>query len=270
MSMLYENSIDGFWPYIYARHMTKRTNDTSYTQITSDNEKFVRICLTAIPDGVSLSTNEAMIALDVPYRFYILSDNVLSIHDLELLDRFYGDTGYPLYSLDFQLPIATIVMDTPKRNFYMTQNGEIASNKSEFIEYRHLQHRNKPTNIVYDLETKKILPLALPKNSAMIVLIMPQNFIKTGDREGYFICDDTNLIVRIYSRYILSANTIEEDLGVVSVITTEDKRLINTVIRFFSKLNLHHIQTWQNNQIVAVDQYITAIVGNVSNLQIES
>lgn len=231
-------------------------------QMTLNGTEYINVIVTGIPDGVSPLTNEALIPKDSIFRLYIFSEKPLTEEYLQTLDSFYGKVAYP----NLTVALATAVIPNyPKQNFYMCTGPP--SMLSEFTEYRYLQQRHSISNIAFDADSNSVYRLVMPERT-LLVLIMPENFIKTGQKTGYFRFDN-NIIVRVYSKYFLSSKyTDDNDIGEVTVFTMDNKKVVNIIRKFFSRLNLHKL-TWNNSDhIYGYDNYLTAIVGNTSNVLI--
>lgn len=255
---LYRNNAN-IGNYYYPREY--QTDDISATrEMTLDGNDYINVRITGIPDGVSPLANEAIVSTDCIYRLYIFAEQPLNETVLQALDKFYGKKAYPIIMTD---TVCGVIDSIPKNNFYMCKGTP--SNISEYTEYRYLQQRHMLTNIVFDSETNSVYRLVLPERP-QLVLIMPNNFVRTGLKKGYFRFDN-NLIVRIYSKYILSsALTEDSDVYEMTVFDIADTKLRSTIEGFFGRLGLHKIATNVNDQLYAYDKYITAIVGNASNL----
>lgn len=229
-------------------------------QITLDGNEYINVRITGIPDGVSPLANEAIVSKDCIYRLYIFADQPLNDSFLQTLDKFYGKTAYPLITAELS---CGIIDGFPKNNFYMCSGTP--SNVTEFAEYRYLQHRHMISNIAFSTDTNSVYRLVLPERP-QLVLIMPSNFIKTGLKKGYFRFDN-NIIVRIFSKFMLSAVLSDEsDTFEMTVFDVTDEKLRTTVESFFGRLGLHKISTNASDHIYAYDNYLTAIVGNVANI----
>lgn len=229
-------------------------------QVTVNGVDYINVIITGIPDGVSPDANEAVIKRQTPRRLYILSDQPLDYADIEVIDGFYGKRSFPM-------PTATAICAQlsayPRNNFYSVDGPPSVT--SRFIEYRYVQRRHQPANIAWDTSTGNLYRLVLPSNSAMLVLVMPENFVRTSLKRGYFRLDN-DLIVRVYSRFVLSAATLEPDNELISVINTDDTRLMSVIRAFFARLGMHKIVSTSVNQIYAYDRYLTLAVGSISNI----
>ena len=182
---------------------------------------------------------------------------------LETIDRFYGKEPYPILYCDAPVNILTNNDDIPKENFYLS-NG-VPSSLTTFVEYRYLAQRHLKTNIAFDVQTNTVYRLVLPEKT-MIVIIMPENFIRTGLKTGYFKFEN-NLIVRVYSSYMLSsANYIPKDTYEISVYNNSNVRVRSAIEQLFARFNLHKIVMKRPNQIYAYDKYMTMVVGSISNI----
>lgn len=245
--------------YYYPREF-ETDNSSLSRQITVDGNEYINVQITGIPDGISPLANEAIVSTECIYRLYIFADQPLNETFLQTLDKFYGKTPYPFITAD---SIYGVVDGIPKNNFYLCTNTP--SNINNFTEYRYLQHRHMISNIVFNIETNSVYRLVLPEHP-QLVLIMPSNFVRTGVKKGYFRFDN-NLIVQIYSKYILSSTLNDDsDTYEMTIFDVDDKKLRAVVEGFFGRLGLHKISTTATDHIYAYDNYITAVVGNASNI----
>lgn len=231
-------------------------------QLTIDNTNFITITITGIPDCVSPNANEALIPRGQLKRLYIFSDVQLDDTTLVQLDGFYGKIPYPMFKTIY--PMARI--DTlPRMNFYMLDNMGPLSTTTRFVEYRHLLQRHIISNIAYDQNNGDVYNLVLPERPLMVI-IMPCNFIRTGNKQGYFHFDN-NIIVRVFSRVLLSSNQYtEDDNGEITLFSADNLKIKSIISRFFNRLGIHKITSNDDNQIYGYDKYLTFVVGKVSNV----
>jgi len=257
---IYNNFINiGF--YKYPREYT--TNIKYETkQLLLNGRNLVNITITHIPEGVSPLANEAVIEENTPKRLHIYSDAPISESQLLELDRLYGRSRFPLQTMNYAIGQQ---ITYPRNNFYLSSDNEVPNSTTTFTEYRYLQKRNIKSNILYNNKTKQVYSLVLPERT-MLVIIMPANFVRTGLKSGYFNFDG-NLIVRCYSRYILSSELYNsQDTGEVTVFNTRNKRLTNSIKSFFIRLGFHNVQSISDNHIFTFDKYLTFIVGSLNNV----
>lgn len=189
------------------------SNYNDSTRVTN----IANIAVTGVPDGVSPLANQALIPTGTIRRLYVFSDAELDTKHLEMIDTFYGKQPYPNFKCDILRKASTLSV-YPKHNFYMRNNadaeltGLLYNNTMDsgcptmscsYIEYRYLQQRHMLANIYFNPYTGSVFRLVLPTRP-LLCIIMPQNFIRTGPKQGYFRFEN-NLIVRVYSRYLLSS-----------------------------------------------------------------
>lgn len=252
--------------YRYARPFeTDITFDSK--QVTINGVDYVNVVITGIPDGVSPDANEAVIKRRTPRRLYILSDRPLDRADIEVIDGFYGKRPFPMPSAITVCGNVT-ARSQPRNNFYsmVAMDGGRPNAAARFVEYRYVQRRHQPANLAWDSTTGDVYRLVLPsKPAVMLVLVMPENFVRTSLRRGYFRLDN-DLIVRVYSRFVLSAANFEPDNELISVINTDDTRLMSVIRAFFARLGMHKILTTAVNQIYSYDRYLTLVVGSIANI----
>lgn len=261
--------------YVYPRAKTTE-HEGQYKRLTIDGNNYLDVWITGVPDGVSPAANEARVKKGEPRRLYVYSDQPLDDSYLETVDSFYGTSSYPM--LELTEKCGNLPNGPPRENnFYVASTGygkEAAFVSpprvdANFEEYRYLRKRHQTcTSICYDPVTGDVFRLCLPKRSAMLVLYMPPDFIRTGPKRGYFLFDSLNLIVRVYSKYPLLANTIEVDNNLVSEVSVANIRQTNLIKNIFVSLGFHNIYTPSSSQIVAKDKYLTAVVGNISDLHL--
>lgn len=279
---LYKNAYNTS-KFAYARSYTTSITTGEYRQMmTGDDEErpqLVDIYIVGVADGVSPKVHETMIPVGTPRRLYIFSDSQLDEKTLSAVDSYYKEHKYPLLSLI--TPCAQLDRDrVPMQNFYTAFAGPDSQDEIEaavfcrqdamFVEYRYVQQRHTVANIYYDEFTNKVYRLALPADSAMLVLIMPYNFVRTGLKQGYFLFDNIDLMVRVYSKHLLSASQTSENASEVLVndICTGNRRIMDIVRTFYSRMGVHNVYTPSDNQIVGYDKYLTLVVGDVSNINV--
>lgn len=244
--------------YHYPREFsTNVKNDNK--EMTTDGIEYINITITGIPDGVPVLANEALVDTNSVRRLYIFSDTQLSDQYLTTVDEFYGKTPYPIVVCS--MPNVTLE-SVPKNNFYLTDGPP--SSISEFVEYRYLNQRHLLTNIAFDATTNSIYKLILPKNP-LIVIIMPNNFIRTALKTGYFKFDN-NLIIRIYSQYMLSSTFSDEDEHNITLFDVNNIKLKSAIEKIFAKFGMHKIVSNRDNQIYGYDKFMTMVVGRTSNI----
>lgn len=279
---LYKNAYN-MSKYAYARPYTTSITVAEYRQMMTggDEERpqFVDIYIVGVADGVSPKVHETMIPVGTPRRLYIFSDTPLDEKTLSAVDSYYKGHRYPLLSLITscaQLDGSRV----PMQNFYTAYADRGSEDEIEaavfrrqdamFVEYRYAQQRHTVANIYYDEFTNKVYRLALPADNAMLVLIMPYNFVRTGLKQGYFLFDNIDLIVRVYSKHLLSANQTSDNASEVLVndICTGNRRIMDIIRTFYSRMGVHNVYTPSDNQIVGYDKYLTLVVGDVSNINV--
>lgn len=227
--------------------------------LTLDGIQFTNITITGIPEGVSPLANEALIESGTPRRLYIISNTPLDTQYLDTIDKFYGKTPYPIR---YCRAANTYLKSYPKNNFYMSDG--VPSLVSNFVEYRYLNERHLISNIAYDPNTSAVYKLVLPERP-LLVIIMPSNFLRTGLKTGYFRFEN-NLIIRVYSKYILSSNEFVDDSNEITSFTVDNLKLKTTIEQFFGRLGMHKIISNSDNQIYAYDKFMTLVAGSVANI----
>lgn len=255
--------------YVYPRSFKSQVK-LDFKTVTANNKLF-KIIAVGIPDGISYITNQAVVDSHEPNRLFILSNDPLSEQTLDLLDKHYHDkTGYyPI--LEMTLPVGILSEYLPQCNFYMPIDGSSPVKTSSinilslFVEYRYLQKQHQPANIMYDVASGNIFRFVPPDGDYMMALIMPENFIRTGAKQGYF--NFNNIIIRIYSDIYLSASNFEEEVAPQKTdLSISNIPLYKTITGFFNRIGINYIYTPSDSQIVGVGRYFRAIVGNATNI----
>lgn len=244
--------------YYYPReYQTDVTFDRK--NLTLDGVVYTDITITGIPDGVSPLANEALIDRNAKRRLYIFSDTPLDDNYLQTIDKFYGKVPYK--NLKCLFPNTTLD-SYPRNNFYMTT--DTPSMISDYVEYRYLQHRHIMSNICYNASTNEVYKMILPERP-LLVIIMPANFIRTGLKKGYFRFDN-NLIVRVYSKFILSSPQYEDDTNEITMFNVHNKQLKTVVKKLFARFGMHRLVSNAENQLYSYDKFMTMVVGSVANI----
>lgn len=269
---LYHNPYADF-QYRYPRPYSTKLPDTGVTKsITSDGVAYKNVQVIGVPDGVSPLTNVTLIPGDVKRRLIVYSDSLLIDSELEVLDESYKSEEYPV--LYFTVPVNVDASIPTSTNFivveddlYQTAKSTVPSTMSRYTEYAYFSKRHQPANVLYD-PTGGNLFRFVPDVRSRLVIVMPRNFIRTGMFTGYFLLSESNLIVRVYSRHVLSAEKNGFDPGVYSLISTNDLKQMTLFRSIFSKLGMHRISSLNPDQIYAHDAFMTIVVGNIANINL--
>lgn len=236
--------------------------ETPCTNLIDDTKQFNN--MNNLPRKISEGT------VIVPkHNFYALNDSQFSIDNYQRVrfnKRIYNDND-PFLLTPFNISI-----------------------DSEFVNYKYIQHRYEPTNIFYNKFSGDVFRLVLPKHRALTVYIMPENFIQTDLKVGYFHLND-NLIIRVYSQHILSSysNLInnswmmknaanlnaqqdviqqQKEDEFVSVISVHNEFIMRRIYNFFNHMNIINISINSNDQVIGYDDTLTFVVGNISNISL--
>lgn len=276
------------------KQMSDTTTDSSTNTTTTTT---VNITIVGIPDGVSPLANRAVIPTGTTRRLYVFSDSELDTHQLDMIDSLFGKKPYPNFQCDL-LTRANSLTTFPKHNFYLrndaldteflNQSPMVCPTMScSYIEYRYLQQRHMMANICFNQYTGDVYRLVIPQ-PPMLCIIMPKNFVCTGLKEGYFRFEN-NLIVRVYSRHLLSSelkddsttinnnnNNTDMEFNVyqqqpmveVSIFDINNIKLNKMVRQIFGRFGLHKIDSFNCNHIFAYDKYLTMIVGSIANINL--
>lgn len=264
---------DNIGRFQYARPYT--TDLSKQLNFTDDGGlSHINVNVTGIPDGISPLANEAttpIINSQHLKRLYVFSDTQLDDSILSKIDNLYGKNHYPIITA--QIPYGRKPLGVyPNTNFYLCHGPPTVV--SNFTEYRYVQQRHVPANCALDISTGDLYRLTLP-HKVLIVIVMPENFVQTGRRSGYFRFDN-NLIVQVISKYPMASSNfspIEQQRDIVpypevSQISTYDDRLRTMIEQFFTRMGMHKIvlSSESNNQIYAYDKYMTLVAGIVDNI----
>lgn len=257
------------------------------TRIVSRYGETGNIRLIAVPDGVSLDANVAMMTNRDrrTRRVFAYSDEPLRAEELETLRHSLRDkyASYPIA----RPTRAVAVLDGvyPRNNFYTnlyTGDG-VLSSASRFVEYRYFADRHRAANIAFEADTGRVFRFAL-SYKVPIILIMPSNFVQTDNRRGYFLeSGNSGLIIRVYSRRLLSSDgrrggtrgggggyDYSERVSVLSSVPSDD-RLVAHARTLLARLGMHRVSVTRDSdddvtQIYAADEHLTLIIGRVDNL----
>lgn len=258
------NHTDFDMRYRYPREI-KFHNKAIYIELIKNGiRSVVRLC--GVPDGVDTrATDYILHPSNVPLRLYIYATAALDDEQLHTLDQTYGNGIYPIVVLQNEMN-ATIEQQQqlPQSNFYIPNNTDLPKSFTSFTECRHFMQRHSISTKCL-LRSRQIVDLVLPERSATMLLIMPENFILTGPRNGYFIANDS-VIIRIYSTCNLSSKLKAVDNNLVSQINAADIKIVNYMKILLCKLNFHSIVVKQN-QIFAIDKFVTAVIGGIENFE---
>ena len=270
---LYYNPYTNF-KYRYSRPYSTKLSDAGVTKsITSDGITYKNVHVIGIPDGISPVTNVTLIPANIERRLVVFSDSPMLDNELEVLDESYKFESYPIRY--FTVPVnetafATVPTSTnfilAEDDFYNNAKSMLPSTLSRYVEYCYLNRRHQPANILYDPTSGNIFRF-IPDVRSRLVIVMPKNFIRTGTFTGYFL-HESNLIIRVYSRYVLSAEKDGIDPNVYSLISTNDLKQMTLFRNIFSKLGMHRITSLNSDQVYAYDAYMTIVIGNIANINL--
>lgn len=244
--------------YFYARPFT---TSVTYSARPGATRGSVNVCLVGVPDGVSPRVREALVPVGTARRLYLYTDRPLKSAWLTIADATYGEFPYPVPAL-----VAPCGRGIPTCNFY-TARGD-----GTFVEYRYAEQRHTAANVCRDETTDTLYRFALPDDTvAPVVLIMPSNFVCTALKEGYFHFDTIDLIVRVYSKVALSSGRTSssvDEVTFVNEIRTDNRRVADIVVTFYGRMGVHNVYSVGDDRIVGYDDYLTLVVGDVSNINV--
>lgn len=247
------------YPHQYPREY-KPNNRKILPWVWKKKEGLTKIKFICIPDTYNTKADIIEYDSNLECRLYILSSHHLDENVLKKLDDIYGSASYPIYNENNLL--TEKINELQSFNFYANENKPTTN--TEYVEYKLFSQRHHLTRLHYDFKKNKLAKLHLPSNSALLVIVMPENFIKTGDYKGYFVFEK-NIIVKVYSNYLLSAKIISLDINQVTDLNSLSNETKLKIIDFFSKLNF--IKFEQNKkQIIISDKYLKLVVGELNNL----
>lgn len=270
-----------------------------------------------IPDGVSPIVNYAQVPVNCRRKLYYFSTTPLLTNEIiRFIDERVNVNELKRYQpLRLLLPCARTEYDEvsnrykfPYSNFYtrsedpeniiqcsddeynenVANDSKLRSVKSiilpayNFVDYRYFLKRHSPPNIFFDESTGYIYRLSLTRHiRSLCVLIMPQNFIRLGNRTGFFYSDIKKIIVRMFSKYFLvggitydkaieSSKVDESILDKVTVLNVEkDIYAVNTISGFFSRIGCISTYSPSERQLVGFDGNESVyIVGPITNISL--
>lgn len=284
--------------YAYPRPFVAPAEDERKLVTRTDADGAIDIAVTGVPEGVPPVTNETLVAANATRRMFVYTDQPLSISQLRTIDSFYGKKPYPIAVANvpcakmpegklprnnFSLILRTNAgINDPATDFYKDEDEpqpvtaaypHQPCSLSGFVEYRYLQSRHVAPSIGFHSLDGHVYRLVLPGRQQMIVLVMPENFVATGLKRGFFSFEG-GLIAHVFSTYPLAATrrVNPEDLASgnfvcqVSVIDTSDQRLMDAIKGFFASIGMHRILSTTQNQVYAYDRFITVVVGSTANI----
>lgn len=288
--------------YAYPRPFAAPAEDERKLITRTDGDGAIDIAVTGVPEGVPPVTNETLVQAGAPRRMYVYTDQPLSMAQLRTIDSFYGKKPYPIAIANvpcaklppgklprnnFSLILRTNAgLNDGSMDFYVDEDApqpvtaaypHQPSSLSGFIEYRYLQSRHVAPSIALHSLDGHVYRMVLPGRQQMIVLVMPENFVATGLKRGFFRFDG-GLIAHVFSTYPLAATRriSQEDVASgdfvcqISVIDTSDQRLMDVVKGFFASIGMHRILSTTQNQVYAYDRFLTVVVGSTANIVLPS
>ena len=202
------------------------------------------------------------------FRIEYFSQKPLSDKTLDGLDVHLSSGYMPLTTLEH--PCRNYIHR--EDNFFLALSEPINS-LTPLVEYRTLTQRAIPANRVQGFESKKVYRLVpRPNVDRDLVIIMPENFIRTSLNTGYFDYRQHQLIVKFYGKNCLfsGANSNERSLKDIpdSVVSNNRTVVKEAITSLFSRMGFNDVSSPQPNQFVASDKYILAVVGVTSNLDL--
>lgn len=263
--LVYVTNVPAFkYKFIYPRPFEFYDTHHNVTFVSGNDR--ITITVSGVPDGVSPLATRAIMKKGTISRMHIYSTVPITEEKyMKAVDLQYGKIPYPVLSCSLELRLKH--KNIPQVNFF-TSSTMPPSAVSQFTEYRYLMLRDIPSNIVYDSKSGSVFRLTLPERP-FLVIMMPENFIQTAQRQGYFVFEN-DLIIHVFSRYTLSSKThrLERKVHVTDLSMINSDRIKTLVNSLFARLGLHKVSfnIVQYNNIFAYDKYITMVVGNIANV----
>lgn len=257
---LYRNTNMGQYPYTVFRECTTKADNLAKDLIVGTTKK--PIFITGIPDGISEFTNVALTDTGATRRLTVSSIEPLNESEIEEIENKHRVAYYPIPT--FKDPLSVLI-DRPNLNFVMPLSSLPPTSLSRYVECRYFLARHIPATIMFNPYTGHVHRFVPP--STNIVLIMPENFTKTGTYSGLFVIDE-NIIVRVYSKKPLSASIALPDHDRYSEISIYSSKTLEACKRILSNLGLHRIIYQSDNQIYGVDSFVTAVIGDIANINL--
>lgn len=257
---LYQNNNMGQYPYTVFREYTTKSDNLAKDLVVGSAKK--PIFITGIPDGISEYTNVALPDIGVPRRLTVSSVEPLTESELEEIESKHRVAYYPIPT--FKGPLSVLV-ERPNLNFVMPLSGLPPTSLSRYVECRYFLARHIPATIMFNPYNGHVHRFVPP--TINIVLIMPENFTKTGTYSGLFTVDE-NIIVRVYSKRPLSASITLPDHERYSEISIYSSKTLEACKRILSNLGLHRIAYQSDNQIYGLDSFVTAVIGDIANINL--
>lgn len=252
--------------YVYPRPYS--SNVTVESKIFTEVPKYITIWITNIPEGVSPRVKYARIEPEYrllePRRLHIYSNESLNEKQIKAIDDAYKIKPLPfVYDLLYSPKITNNISHPSDENFFIFNKLSNSENNLNLTEYRYVHMRRIRSKILYDSDTKKVYNFAPPNKIANKIYIMPENFLKTSTNSGIFKFDN-NLIIRIYSKYPISAtfNGSDNDITYLDR-SIQTLPLRDNIATFFNRLGLTNIK-FSEKQIIGYDTTLTAVVGNLN------
>lgn len=257
---------------MYATAYTCDRKEPLEQLVSVDGTKNVtKIYVLGIPDGVSPYVNETLIIGDETLRLYIFSDKPLSEKLIKLIELHHKGEKYDVLTLT----TASAQVVQPLRSFYV-HDERCAKDYTSYTEYRYFRQRFTPANVIYNPNSGNVYRFVLPEECrAPIAFIMPANYIAISPKHGYIIFEK-DLIIHMFTKHSMisekqspatdSRTTASFVVNNTQIMRTEN--MLNFVKDKFSKMGFLNTYTVSARQLVAYDDFITAVFGDYSNINI--
>jgi len=231
----------------------------------------IKIYVLGIPIGVSPYVNETLIVGNELLRLYIFSDKPLSEKLIKIIESHHKGEKYDV----LRLTIPSAQVTQPLCNFY-TYDERHVNDYTSFIEYRYFRQRFTPANVIYNPNSGDMYRFVLPEECrAPIAFIMPANYIAISPKRG-FIIFQKGLIAHLFTKnFMISEKRVQAtDSKITGPFVVTDTQIMRTenMLNFvkdkFSKMGFLNMYTAGTRQLVAYDNFITAVLGDYSNINI--
>lgn len=268
--------------YLYPRNLQLQLNTQDSKSLVlsgSNNGRKIEVFIRSVPEGISPRVNVARVdRRQVLGRMHVYSDTPLGAHILKFIDTYYSNNNYlPLLSIDKSTNVAILPSDTlsPKCNFYCSNDDDNSS--GPFVEYRYFNERHLPATVLYKSDTRAMYKMILPESFTLKVIIMPKNFTPTSLKSGHLFYPDSNLLINIFSRYMLSGHRVVNgnplanqylEINKISI-GDNDSRAYNCILAKFREMNISSVYlSAQRDQIVGYDNDLTVVVGPINDISV--
>ena len=265
--------------HCYKRSVTTKVQYDKFILSSNNGSVDKQIYIVGIPTVISPVSDESSTFLDCQIRLYIYSDILLSEFELVSLDEkfkdsqcsqnispFHGNLSHNFSKNSFVIP-QTFMVTHDLHDGFLSNSNVLYSKCVTFAS------RFAYADIVHDGQGE-FYGLCLDTGDNLDIEIrMPGDFHLVTPKRGFFVDQNTNLILSLFTRYRLSSeqlvsNAIENHHFAFSSIDTENSIVVNYLIEIITRLGFHEIAIHSKNQIVAFDPFFTLVVGPIHNIKL--